>query len=61
GTARGLRMGTAALTTQGMREPEMEGVAALLGAVLRGEGTGAAIRGAVTDLAGRFPPYPRAM
>lgn len=58
GRARGLRLGTAALTSQGMREPEMIRVAALLGAALRGEGKESEVRAAVAELAGNFPPYP---
>ncbi|MEU4209005.1 serine hydroxymethyltransferase [Streptomyces sp. NPDC026206] len=57
GAARGLRLGTAALTTQGMGEAEMARVAALLGAALRGDGREGAVRAEVADLAGRFPPY----
>ncbi|MGK5638678.1 serine hydroxymethyltransferase [Streptomyces sp. URMC 126] len=58
GAARGLRLGTAAVTTQGMREPEMARVAALVGAALRGEGEAARLREAVAELALAFPPYP---
>ncbi|MEU7132400.1 serine hydroxymethyltransferase [Streptomyces sp. NPDC046261] len=57
GTARGLRLGTAALTTQGMDETEMAHVGMLLGAALRGEGREGQVRAQVADLAGRFPPY----
>ncbi|MFD7281847.1 serine hydroxymethyltransferase [Streptomyces sp. NPDC059862] len=57
--ARGLRLGTAAVTTQGMGEREMERIAALLGGVLRGEADGKRARAEVRELAGRFPPYPR--
>ncbi|MFG3547257.1 serine hydroxymethyltransferase [Streptomyces sp. NPDC047725] len=55
---RGLRLGTAALTTQGMREGEMRTVAALLAGVVRGALDPAAVREDVGELAGRFPPYP---
>ncbi|MEV7791772.1 serine hydroxymethyltransferase [Streptomyces sp. NPDC087512] len=55
---RGLRLGTAALTTQGMREGEMRTVAALLAGVVRGALDPAAVREDVRELAGRFPPYP---
>ncbi|MFI0962918.1 serine hydroxymethyltransferase [Streptomyces sp. NPDC021080] len=58
GDARGLRLGTAALTTQGMGEPEMARVAALFAGVLRGEIDGRAARDEVRELTGRFPPYP---
>ncbi|MEW2544962.1 serine hydroxymethyltransferase [Streptomyces sp. NPDC047002] len=58
GTGRGLRLGTAAVTTQGMGEDEMRAVARLAGAALTGdERRTAALRGDVRDLAGEFPPY----
>ncbi|GAA2721787.1 MULTISPECIES: serine hydroxymethyltransferase [Streptomyces] len=57
GSARGLRMGTAAVTTQGMGESEMELVGTLIAKVLRGELPEADARAEVADLAGRFPPY----
>ncbi|MFF3413467.1 serine hydroxymethyltransferase [Streptomyces sp. NPDC002698] len=58
GDARGLRLGTAALTTQGMGEPEMARVAALFAGVLRDEIESRAAREEVRELTGRFPPYP---
>ncbi|MFE3636425.1 serine hydroxymethyltransferase [Streptomyces cellostaticus] len=58
GDGRGLRLGTAAVTTQGMGEPEMVRIAALLAAVLRGEAEAAATRAEVRGLTGGFPPYP---
>ncbi|MGW7613441.1 serine hydroxymethyltransferase [Streptomyces sp. NPDC054766] len=58
GDARGLRLGTAALTTQGMGEPEMARVAALFAGVLRDEIDGRTAREEVRELTGRFPPYP---
>ncbi|MGW4203352.1 serine hydroxymethyltransferase [Streptomyces sp. NPDC004726] len=62
GDGRGIRLGTAALTTQGMGEPEMERIAALFTAAIREEGdaavTRATVAAEVTELAGRFPPYP---
>ncbi|WP_206301006.1 serine hydroxymethyltransferase [Streptomyces populi] len=58
GDIRGLRLGTAALTTQGMGEPEMARVAALFAGVLRGEVDGRTAREEVRELTGRFPPYP---
>jgi glycine hydroxymethyltransferase len=58
GDARGLRLGTAALTTQGMGEPEMARIAVLMAGVLRGEIDVTGARDEVRDLAGRFPPYP---
>lgn len=59
GDARGLRLGTAALTTQGMGETEMARLAVLLAGALREGGDGRRTREEVRDLAGRFPPYPR--
>ncbi|MFC9281251.1 serine hydroxymethyltransferase [Streptomyces collinus] len=58
GHGRGLRLGTAAVTTQGMGEPEMVRIAALMAAVLRGDSEPAGARVEVRELAGRFPPYP---
>ncbi|MBN0047748.1 serine hydroxymethyltransferase [Streptomyces actuosus] len=58
GTERGLRLGTAALTTQGMGEKEMTSVAALLAGVLRGEIDTRRARAEARELAERFPPYP---
>ncbi|MEU8822810.1 serine hydroxymethyltransferase [Streptomyces sp. NPDC048636] len=52
---KGLRLGTAAVTTQGMGAPEMERIAALIGTALRDERV---VREKVAELAGRFPPYP---
>ncbi|MCQ9132687.1 serine hydroxymethyltransferase [Streptomyces hilarionis] len=56
--ARGLRLGTAALTTQGMGERETRRIAALLAAVLRGETEGKTAREEVRELTLAFPPYP---
>ncbi|MFD7712429.1 serine hydroxymethyltransferase [Streptomyces sp. NPDC059786] len=58
GDARGLRLGTAAVTTQGMDEPEMERIAALLAEVLAQGGQAQQVREDVRELTGRFPPYP---
>ncbi|MGW1075206.1 serine hydroxymethyltransferase [Streptomyces sp. NPDC002537] len=61
GTAHGLRLGTAAVTTQGMREPEMARIAVLLGSVLRAQGPyggNSAARAEVAGLTGEFRPYP---
>jgi glycine hydroxymethyltransferase len=55
---RGLRLGTAAVTTQGMAEKEMMRVAALLAGVVRGEVESVGAREEVRDLVGGFPPYP---
>ncbi|MEU8433012.1 serine hydroxymethyltransferase [Streptomyces sp. NPDC029216] len=55
GDQRGIRLGTAAVTTQGMGEPEMGRIAELFAAALRGEAAGT--RTEVAELTGRFPPY----
>ncbi|MEG8278001.1 serine hydroxymethyltransferase [Streptomyces sp. AHA2] len=58
GDARGLRLGTAAVTTQGMGEGEMTRIAHLLAAVLRNVTDPSTAREEVRELAGAFPPYP---
>ncbi|MFI6280457.1 serine hydroxymethyltransferase [Streptomyces sp. NPDC050988] len=55
---RGLRLGTAALTTQGMGEAETARIAVLFATALRDESAGRQVREEVRDLTGRFPPYP---
>ncbi|MEB8338725.1 serine hydroxymethyltransferase [Streptomyces endophyticus] len=55
---RGLRLGTAAVTTQGMGEGEMARIAVLLSGVVRGVLDASTVREEVRELAGRFPPYP---
>ena len=57
----GLRIGTAAETTAGMREPEMAQIAELLDRALRAKGDDAeltAVRDEVSTLCSKFPPYP---
>ncbi|MFJ7292350.1 serine hydroxymethyltransferase [Streptomyces collinus] len=56
--ARGLRLGTAAVTTQGMGEGEMVRIAELLAGVLGGVTETSRAREDVRELSGRFPPYP---
>ncbi|MCX4764997.1 serine hydroxymethyltransferase [Streptomyces sp. NBC_01275] len=56
--ARGLRLGTAAVTTQGMGEQEMARIAKLLARVVRGEIDGRRGREEARELAMAFPPYP---
>ncbi|MEU2750222.1 serine hydroxymethyltransferase [Streptomyces collinus] len=58
GDARGLRLGTAAVTTQGMGEGEMVRIAELLAGVLGGVTETSRAREDVRELSGRFPPYP---
>ncbi|WP_055696808.1 serine hydroxymethyltransferase [Streptomyces silaceus] len=55
GGARGLRLGTAAVTTQGMTGPDMVRIAGLLVDAVREESS---VREEVRDLVGRFLPYP---
>ncbi|WP_329232894.1 serine hydroxymethyltransferase [Streptomyces sp. NBC_00111] len=58
GDARGIRLGTAAVTTQGMDADDMTRIASLLGAAVRGEGDADGLRDAVRGMAERNPPYP---
>ncbi|MFF7179206.1 serine hydroxymethyltransferase [Streptomyces sp. NPDC008121] len=60
GDGRGIRLGTAAVTTQGMGDAEMNRIARLFTAALRDDPEETArVRAEVRDLAGRFPPYGR--
>ena len=57
----GLRIGTPAVTTAGMTEPEMGEIAALIGRALRhraDEGALAEVREAAATLCSKFTPYP---
>jgi glycine hydroxymethyltransferase len=57
----GIRLGTPAVTTRGMREPEMAQIAALLDRVLSSLGRASAeasVRDEVQELTNRFPLYP---
>ncbi|MFJ7202408.1 serine hydroxymethyltransferase [Streptomyces sp. NPDC098789] len=56
GDQRGLRLGTAAVTTQGMGETEMARIATLFTAALTG-GDPARVRAEIAELALGFPPY----
>ncbi|MGC0329502.1 glycine hydroxymethyltransferase [Streptomyces sp. SAI-170] len=58
GDTRGLRLGTAAVTTQGMGEAEMGRVAVLLAGVVRDEVDSRTAREEVRRLTADFPPYP---
>ncbi|MEU3064330.1 serine hydroxymethyltransferase [Streptomyces subrutilus] len=55
GDQRGIRLGTAAVTTQGMGEAQMLRIAALFADALRGEA--ARTRAEVNELVRGFPPY----
>ncbi|MEV1023501.1 serine hydroxymethyltransferase [Streptomyces sp. NPDC050264] len=57
GDGRGLRLGTAAVTTQGMGEAEMARIAALFSGVVRDDLDARAVREEVRGLTARFPPY----
>ncbi|WP_367044976.1 serine hydroxymethyltransferase [Streptomyces sp. Je 1-332] len=57
---RGLRLGTAAVSTQGMGDAEMVRIAALVADAVRDESREASdsnVREEVRELVGRFPPY----
>ncbi|MFF0448573.1 serine hydroxymethyltransferase [Streptomyces sp. NPDC004609] len=57
GDGRGIRLGTAALTTQGMGEREMARIARLFTTAISDEGAAAGtVRTEVSGLTGRFPP-----
>ncbi|MDQ1432761.1 MAG: glycine hydroxymethyltransferase [Actinomycetota bacterium] len=57
----GLRLGTAAVTTAGMGEPEMQEISSLIAQVLRkvdDEHIAEEVKAQAADLCGRFVPYP---
>jgi glycine hydroxymethyltransferase len=56
--ASGIRVGTPAVTTQGLKEDEMKDVASLIARAVRGEPADA-IRREVASLVERYPAYPR--
>ncbi|MBT2898163.1 serine hydroxymethyltransferase [Streptomyces sp. McG3] len=58
GDARGIRLGTAAVTTQGMDDGDMARIAALFGAAVRETDDVSPIAAEVRELVTRHPPYP---
>jgi glycine hydroxymethyltransferase len=57
----GIRVGTPAVTTRGMKEPEMQRIAELVDRVLSDSDSGAVqaeVKGLVRELTDRFPLYP---
>ncbi|MEW2630965.1 serine hydroxymethyltransferase [Streptomyces sp. NPDC048389] len=57
GDGRGIRLGTAAVTTQGMGRPEMGRIAALFAAALRDESAARDVRVKVQELVAGHPPF----
>jgi glycine hydroxymethyltransferase len=60
-TASGIRVGTPAVTTRGMREPEMDQVGELIGRVLASpddDRVAAMVKDEVERLCRKFPLYP---
>ncbi|MEW6360949.1 MAG: serine hydroxymethyltransferase [Pyrinomonadaceae bacterium] len=60
--ASGIRLGTPALTTRGMKEPEMQAIGQMIAAVIsdpESESVKREIRGRVAELTARFPMYQR--
>ncbi|WP_335935632.1 serine hydroxymethyltransferase [Streptomyces sp. PTD5-9] len=58
GDARGIRFGTAAVTTQGLDDADMARLAVLFGAAVREEDGAREVRAEVRELARAHPPYP---
>ena len=59
--ASGIRIGTPAVTTRGLREPDMDVIAGLIGRVLSApddEGVARAVREEVLSICRRYPLYP---
>ena len=57
--ASGIRVGTPAVTSQGMGEGDMKEVAALIATAVRGAAAPEELRASVGALVGRYPAYPR--
>lgn len=58
-TASGIRVGTAAVTTQGMKEPQMKEIAELIAAAVKEPQSTQPIAKQVSQLVEKFPAYPR--
>jgi len=59
--ASGIRLGTPALTTRGMKEPEMRSIGEMIAAVIRepeSDAVKSKVRGEVAELTSKFPMYP---
>ena len=59
--ASGIRIGTPALTTRGMKEPEMEAIGRMIAAIVHepeSEEVKARVRNEVLEITSRFPMYP---
>ncbi len=60
-TASGIRIGTPALTTRGMKEPEMRQIGEMIAAVIHepeSEAVKANVRAGVSEVTAKFPMYP---
>src|SRR5688500_6768463 len=60
--ASGLRIGTPAVTTRGMKEPEMKEIGRLIAEIINApesEEVRAKVQRSVTELTARFPLYPK--
>ncbi len=58
-TASGIRVGTAAVTTQGMKETQMKEIAELIAAAVKEPQSTQSIAKQVSQLVEKFPAYPR--
>jgi len=58
-TASGIRVGTPAITTQGLTEEHMKDVASLIARAVRAEGAASELSSEVRTLVERYPAYPR--
>jgi len=59
--ASGIRLGTPALTTRGMKEPEMKQIGGMIASIIRepeSEEVKNRVRGEVAEITARFPMYP---